>query len=131
MNYVNIVIVLALIEYVVLGGMVGHARGKYGIKAPAVTGHEIFERTFRVHQNTLEGLVVFLPSMWLFGAYLNAITAAALGVVGIIGRALYARGYIAEPDKRGPGAGICGIVNIVLLLGALVGVVRVLLQGPP
>jgi glutathione S-transferase len=124
MEYVNIVIVLALIEYAVLGGMVGHARGKYGIKAPAVTGHEVFERTFRVHQNTLEGLVVFLPAMWLFGAYLDAATAAVLGVVGIVGRAIYARGYIAGAEKRGPGAGICGLVNIALLLGALIGLIR-------
>ena len=26
----------------------GHARGKYGIKAPAVTGHPAFERALRV-----------------------------------------------------------------------------------
>lgn len=127
MEYVYIVIVLALIEYAVLGGLVGRARGKYGIKAPAVTGNEVFERTFRVHQNTLEGLVVFVPSLWLFGAFLSPLVAAGLGVVGIIGRAIYAKGYIEAAEKRGPGAGICGLVNIALLVGALVGLIRALL----
>ena len=127
MEYTYVVIVLALIEYVVIGSLVGRARGKYGVKAPAVTGHAIFERTFRVQQNTLEGLVVFLPALWLFAAYLNPLIAAGLGIVGIIGRAIYARAYIVDPDTRGPGIMICGIVNIVLLLGGLVGVLRALL----
>jgi glutathione S-transferase len=123
MELVYIVIVLALIEYVVLGGLVGQARGKYGIKAPAVTGHEGFERAFRVHQNTLEGLVIFLPALWIFGMYLSTIVAAGLGVVGIIGRAIYAKAYIEAPDSRGLGAMICGLVNIILLLGGLVGLI--------
>lgn len=122
MEYVYIVIVLALIEYVVLGGMVGYARGKYSINAPAITGNEIFERHFRVHQNTLEGLVAFVPGLWLFGMFISPNWAAGLGLVGIVGRALYARGYVADPAKRGPGAMICGLVNMVLLLGSLVGV---------
>ena len=127
MEYVYLVIVLVLIEYIALGGLVSRARGQYGIKAPAVTGHAVFERTFRVQQNTLEGLVVFVPALWLFGAYLNPLVAAALGVVGIIGRAIYARAYIKDPDTRGRGATICGMVNVVLLLGGLVGLIRALL----
>lgn len=127
MEYVYIVIVLALIEYVVLGSLVGRARGKYGVKAPATAGHEVFERTFRVHQNTLEGLVVFLPALWLFATYVDALVAAGLGLAGIVGRAIYARAYIAAPEKRGPGAIICGIVNIGLLLGGLFGLVRAVL----
>jgi len=121
--YVNIVILLALVEYMVLSGMVGYARGKYGIKAPATTGHEIFERHFRVQQNTLEGLIVFLPALWFFGQYVNSLAAAIIGLIGIAGRALYARGYVASPEKRGPGAGICGIVNMILVLGALIGLI--------
>ncbi len=128
MVYVYIVMVLALIEYVVLGGIVGYARGKYAVKAPACTGPEEFERTFRVHQNTLEGLVVFLPGLWFFGSYVSTTVAAGLGVLGIIGRALYEKGYITAPETRGPGAGICGIVNMVLLLGSLYGLIKVVLS---
>lgn len=124
MNYVVLVILLALVEYIVIVGLVGRARGKYRIAAPATTGHEAFERTFRVQQNTLEGLVVFLPGLWLFGQYLNPTWAVWLGVAGIVGRAIYAVGYIKAADKRGFGAGIVGMVNIALVVGALVGVIR-------
>jgi glutathione S-transferase len=127
MEFVYLVIVLALIEYIILGGLVGYARGKHGVKAPDCTGPDAFNRTFRVHQNTLEGLIVFLPGLWLFGTYLSAPVAAGLGLIGIAGRALYAKLYISVPDKRGPGAAICGIVNIVLVIGSLVGVIGALL----
>ena len=127
MAYVYIVIVLALLEYMVFGALVGRARAKYGVMAPAISGHEIFERTFRVHQNTLEGLVIFLPALWIFGAFVSAYVAAGLGLLGIVGRAIYARGYIADPAKRGTGIMICGTVNAVLVLGGLYGLVRSLL----
>ena len=127
MDLVALVILLAVVEYIVLVGLVGRARGKYRIAAPATTGHEAFERTFRVQQNTLEGLVVFLPGLWLFGQYLNPTWAVWLGIAGIVGRAIYAVGYIRAADKRGLGAGICGMVNIALVVGALVGVIRSLL----
>lgn len=126
MEYVYLVIVLALLEYIVLTALVGRARGKFGIKAPACAGHPEFERTFRVQQNTLEGLVVFLPGLWLFGTFVNAPIAAAIGAVGIIGRAIYAQAYIAAAEKRGPGAAICGFANIALVMGSLVGVIRAL-----
>jgi hypothetical protein len=80
-----------------------------------------------VQQNTLEGLVVFLPGLWLFGQYPNPTWAVGLGVAGIVGRAIYAVGYIMAADKRGFGAGIVGMVNIALVVGALVGVIRTLL----
>ena len=126
MAYVELVILLAIFEYMVLGTLVARARGKYGVRAPAITGHPVFDRTFRVQQNTLEGLVIFLPGLWLFGQYQNPLWAAGLGVAGIVGRALYAAGYIRGAEKRGPGAGICGIVNVVLVVGALIGVIRTL-----
>lgn len=127
MAYVYIVIVLALFEYMIFGALVGRARGKYGIQAPAVTGNEIFERTFRVHQNTLEGLVVFVPAMWIFGTFVSAYVGAGLGLLAIVGRAIYARAYIGDPAKRGPGMMICGTVNGVLLIGGLYGLIRAIL----
>jgi glutathione S-transferase len=126
-DLVALVILLAVVEYIVLAGLVGYARGKYGIRAPATTGNEAFERVFRVQQNTLEGLVIFLPGLWLFGQYLNPAWAVGLGVAGIVGRAIYAVGYIKAAEKRGFGAGICGMVNIALAVGALVGVIESLL----
>ena len=71
MEYVALVSGLALLQYVAFGMLVGRARGRYGVKAPAITGHEVFERYFRVQQNTLELLVVMLPAIWLFARYVE------------------------------------------------------------
>jgi glutathione S-transferase len=127
MEPVAVVILLALIEYVAFGMLVGRARGKYGVPAPAVAGHEVFERYFRVHQNTLEILVVFVPAMWLFGTYVDPTWAALLGLVYVVGRILYLRGYVADPAKREVGFGLSVLPVIVLLLGALWGAGRQLL----
>ena len=121
MELVAIVTVLALIEYLVLGVQVGQARGRYCVEAPATTGHPIFERHFRVHQNTLEQLAVFLPALWLFAVYVSGPLAAALGLVFVVARVIYARGYVADPKKRGTGALLTAVTTSVLLLGGLIG----------
>src|ERR1700691_2704546 len=79
MAYVDIVTALALLQFIVFGYKVGKARERHGIKAPAITGNEVFERTFRVQQNTLEQLIVFLPGLYLYTHYFSPILAAALG----------------------------------------------------
>jgi glutathione S-transferase len=127
MAYLAIVTLLALIEFLAFGLMVGRARGKYGIKAPATSGHPVFDRTFRVHQNTQEQLLIFLPALWVFGELLSPLVAAAIGVVFLVGRALYAQGYIADPEKRGVGFLIGAVANLVLILGGLYGAVARLL----
>jgi len=127
MNLVYLTIVLALVEYTVFTALVGRARARYGIKAPAMTGHPDFERVNRVHYNTLEALIVFIPGVLMFAYYIDPRWAAGLGAAFVIGRAIYAVGYIRAADKRGPGAGITGIVNLLLLAGALFGAIRALL----
>jgi glutathione S-transferase len=124
MELVAIVTVLALIEYFVFGILVGRARVAHGVKAPATTGHPDFERYFRVHQNTAEQFWVFLPSLWLFSHYVHAGAAASLGVVWIIGRVLYLRGYVADPEKRTAGFAVGALASVVLLLGSLIGAIR-------
>ena len=123
MPYLAIVTSLALAEYFGISLLVGRARGKYGIKAPATSGHPVFDRTFRVHQNTLEQLVIFLPSLWLFGTFVSAPWGALIGLVFIVGRVIYVRGYVADPEKRGTGFGIGFLANSVLLLGGLIGAI--------
>jgi glutathione S-transferase len=127
MELVAIVAALALIEYSVFGLQTGQARGRYGVKAPATSGHELFERHYRVQQNTVEQLVVFLPSLYLFAAYVSAPIAAGLGLVFVVGRALYARGYVADPEKRGVGFLTGLAASNVLLLGGLLGALFALL----
>ena len=79
MAYVHLVIVLALLEFLLFGYAVGRARTRYKVPAPAMSGHEVFDRYFRAQMNTLERLVVFLPSLWLFAHYINTWAAVALG----------------------------------------------------
>jgi uncharacterized MAPEG superfamily protein len=122
MEPVFIVILLALIQYLVMGALVGRARMRHGVKAPAMTGHPDFERVNRVHQNTLENLIVFVPGIWIFGLYVDPLWASGLGVLFIAGRAVYAFAYIKAAEKRGQGAALTGLANGVLVIGALVGV---------
>ena len=124
MTYVDIVTALALLQFIVFGFKVGSARGKYGVKAPAVTGNEIFERCFRVQQNTLEQLVVFIPGLYIFGRYVNPLWAAGLGVVYLIGREIYAATYVKDPAKRSLGFGLTFLPSVILVAGSLIGGVR-------
>ena len=121
MALVAFVMAVALIQYVLQGLRVGMARGKYGVEAPATTGHPVFERHFRVHQNTLEQMVVFLPALWLFAQFVSPRLGALLGAVFIVARFLYERGYVEDPKKRSTGAMLTAAVNGILLIGAAIG----------
>ena len=123
MDWVTLVAMLALLQFMFFGIKVGQARGKYGIKAPATTGNEVFERYFRVHQNTLEQLIVFMPALVAFANLISPLWAAMVGVVYLVGRFLYFTGYVADPEKRGVGTMITMLANIVLVIGAIVGAV--------
>ena len=123
MAWVTIVAMLALLEYFFFSIKVGQARGKYGVKAPATTGNEHFERYHRVHQNTMEQLVMFLPSLFTFASLVSETWAAILGVVFIIGRAVYLNLYIGNPDKRGTGVLISVLATATLIIGSLVGAI--------
>ena len=123
MTLVAIVIALALIEYLVFALLVGRARVRCNVLAPATTGHPVFERYFRVQQNTLEQLIVFLPSIWLFGTYVSPLWAAGLGLLFVVGRVLYMIGYVADPKKRGAGFGLSFLPTAILAVGALVGAI--------
>ena len=129
MAYVDIVTVLAILQFIVFGFQVGGARAKYGVKAPATTGNEIFERLFRIQQNTLEQLVGFLPGIYLFSRYFNPLWAAALGVVYLAGRQIYAASYAKDPSKRSLGYGLSLLPMAALLLGGLIGAVWHLVHG--
>jgi glutathione S-transferase len=121
MNAVAVVAALALIEYMAISLMTGRARQTYNVPAPATTGDPTFERYYRVQQNTVEQLVIFLPALFLFAHYASSKLAVVLGLVFIAGRFLYARGYIAAADQRGPGFAVSFGANVILVLGALLG----------
>ncbi|RZV37673.1 MAG: MAPEG family protein [Chromatiales bacterium] len=122
-----IVTFLVLAQFVFFGVQVGAMRGKHGVKAPATTGHEEFERMNRVHINTMEQLVVFLPALWMHALYANPLWGAALGAVYIIGRFLYRAEYLKDPGSRSPGFTMTITASLVLLIWALVAAIKELL----
>ena len=114
-----LVTLLAVLVYFYSSILVSRARGKFGVKLPAMTGHPDFERVFRVQMNTLEWMPIFLPSLWLFAIYISDPIAAALGVVWIAGRIVYLTGYSKAVEKRSMGFGIQASAAITLWAGAL------------
>ncbi len=119
----ELVTLLALLEYSILGLMVGRARGTYGVEAPATTGNPDFERYFRVHANTLEALIVFIPAVWIFSFTVNYHFGVALGFLFLIARIMYAQGYLSAAAKRGPGALASAAINGILVLVSLIWIV--------
>jgi len=129
MAYVLLVIVLALLQYIFFSIAVGRARAKYGVHAPAVTGNEHFERYFRVHMNTLEQLIVFIPAVWLFAQFVSPHWAAGLGGVYLVGRVVYFLSYVKDPKSRGLGFALTSVPSLVMLVGVLVEALRMLSLG--
>ena len=107
--------------------LVGRARGRYHIKAPAITGNPDFERAFRAHQNTLEQTVMFLPLLWLATLYCNERYAAWLGYAWLVGRLWYVFGYVSAADSRGAGFGIAIVAWLGLLGMSFCGLIPMLL----
>jgi len=123
MDYVAIVTVLILLQYFYFGLASSMAREKAGLKAPAITGDEVYERKYRVHQNTMEQLVSFLPAMWMFSHYIGPMYGAGLGVAFLVGRALYSASYAKDPATRGKGFLIGFLAMAAGYIGTLYGAV--------
>lgn len=126
MNWVHLVAVLAVGQYLLFGILVGQARGRYGVAAPAVTGHEGFERVYRVQMNTLELLAALLPALYLAAQYWPPLPVAAAGLVYLAGRLLYWQAYVRNPASRALGFTLSFLPIGLLVLAALAGAVRTL-----
>jgi len=129
MAWVDIVGILAVLQLMLFISLVGWARGQHGVAAPATTGHPVFERYFRVQMNTIECLVVLLPSLWLAAKYWPPKYVAVVGAVYLVGRMLYLRSYVRDPASRSLGYNLSAGPAGLLAVAALVGAVRALLQG--
>lgn len=105
---------------------VGVLRGRYHIKAPSTSGHPQFDRAYRVQLNTLEQLGIILPFLWVAALYpiRPQWLAPLTGVSWLIGRVIYLRTYMADPERRVLGAGIGGLTNVAMFVIALCGVLR-------
>lgn len=125
-----LITILALILYFILTLNVGKARSKYGIHPPATTGNEEFERRYRVQMNTLEHIVIFLPTLWICALIWPAPHAASLfGIIWIVGRIMYAIGYYKEPALRTKGFFLSVFATVALTLGSLIGIMKAFLVG--
>lgn len=122
-QYTALVTLLAVAFYFFVATRVAAARGKFGVKLPATTGHPDFERVFRAHTNMLEWMPSFLVPLWLCAVYLSDVGAAVLGLVWIGARILYFVGYSSAVEKRLPGFLIQTITCILLFIGAVAGIV--------
>jgi glutathione S-transferase len=128
MAWVDLIGLLAVVQLLFFGVLVGRARSAYGIKAPATVGHEIFERLYRVQTNSIETVVVFLPALLIAARYWSPPWMALIGAVYVLGRMLYWRGYVRDPRQRGLGYMLSAVPTIVLIGAGLAGVVRTLLR---
>lgn len=121
--YSGIVSILAILLYVYMGSRVGRLRGRHNIVAPATSGHPEFDRAARVHGNTLEQLMIFLPLLWLATHFFTgpAWLPAAIGAAFLVGRVMFMQAYMADPAKRLPGVVLGMVANLGLLILALIG----------
>ncbi len=127
MAWVEMVTLLALIQLLVFGVLVGRARVRYGIKAPAMVGHEVFERYARIQTNTIETLMLLLPALWISAMYWSPRWVASVAAVYLVGRLLYWRAYARDPKQRSLGYLFSALPTLILIVAALFGVIRALL----
>ena len=126
--YTAVITLLVIAFYFFLATRVAAAHSKFGVRLPATTGNPDFERTFRAHMNTLEWMPTFLVPLWLCAIYLSDTAAAVLGLVWIVGRAMYFAGYSRAVEERLPGFFIQSTACFLLFIGAAAGVVMQLVR---
>jgi len=129
MAWVELITILALLQAAFFAARVGKARADYGIKAPAVSGHEMFERYYRVQMNTMEQLILFLPALWLGARHFEPRLVAAIGAVYLVGRMVYYQAYVADPARRGMGFSLSLLPSATLLLAVLASIIWEMLTG--
>ena len=121
MEYSSAIILVALLQYLIFTFRVGFYRLKNNVSAPKTTGNEEWKIKFRIQQNTLEQLIVFIPSMLTFSYYVSVSWALLAGVLFVLGRQIYSSLSLKSPKIRGPGAVMSIFSHIALAIGSLIG----------
>lgn len=102
--------------------LVARTRRRFKVPAPAMTGAPEVERALRVQGNTVEQVLIFLPSFWMAALFFGGWIPPALGLIWCLGRVLYAAGYMAAANKRAPGFIIGALATVVLVVLAIAGI---------
>ena len=118
--YPGILSSIALLVYYFTLLRAGMARGKFDIKAPSHDGPEEYVMHVRVHHNTLEHLILFLPGLWLFSFAVDPVWATIIGILWPIGRIRYALSYYKDAEKRGPGLYLSMPPIYIYVLGSFI-----------
>ena len=118
--YPGILSSIALLVYYFTLLRAGMDRGKFDIKAPSHDGPEEYVRHVRVHHNTLEHLILFLPGLWLFSFAVDPVWATIIGILWPIGRIRYALSYYKDAEKRGPGLYLSMPPIYIYVLGSFI-----------
>ena len=121
--WIDLVAALAVLQFFAFGILVGMARTKYKVQAPATSGHPMFDRLYRVQMNTLELLIGLLPAMYLAARYWSPNWVAVGGVMYLIGRLVYLRAYTKDPASRALGFGLSAFPILAMLGATVLGVV--------
>ncbi|HEY3949147.1 MAPEG family protein [Phenylobacterium sp.] len=123
MSLAVVVTLLAVAVYIFMAARVGVLRGIHKIPAPAMQGHPQFERACRVHLNTGEQMISFLPLLWLATLTFHALfwLPSAFGLWFVLARLLYMRLYVGAPESRTPGALLTILPQFGLLILAVIG----------
>lgn len=127
--WISLITLLTLVLMFATGVIVGAARGKYQIKAPAISGHPVFERAYRVQMNTIEQVLLFLPALWLAYSYGYAKLAAIVGAIWLLARSGYIITYLRDPTQRGLPFTVALICTATLMGLAGFGIVSRLFAG--
>lgn len=122
-----VVVVFTVLLLVFVTMQVGRARARYGIRAPATTGDENFERVFRMQMNTVESTVMFLPALWLATQYGSSLIAGVGGLIWVAARFWYALAYAQAANKRGMAFIVSAVAALALLAVGSWGLLRAML----
>ena len=118
---IGLVTLATVLLLMAMMGLVARARGRHGVRAPATTGPEGFERAFRVQGNTNEAALMFLPTLWTAAAFGRPDLAALFGAVWIFARIIYAVTYLDPAKNRTFGFALSSLMTLCLFGQALWG----------
>ena len=118
------VTLLAVLILLAFAMGVSRTRRKVNIPPPAMMGAPELERVLRIHGNTVEQIVIFLPVLWLAALYFQGWVPPILGLIWCLGRIVYAVGYSKGADARLPGFALTMLPTLILVVLAVIGIVQ-------